>query len=113
MSRAVLAQGAHPAGLGHAVDIEDLYAQAVADPLLHALGEGLRSEDAHLQVGQLLSHLFHHLDDANSVGDHAGQYAGLQVLGQLDLPLGIARAGWDHEQPRRPGSVVHAEATVE
>ena len=78
---AVHAERADAAGLGHAVDVEDLDAEAAVDALAHFAGEGLRAEDADLEGGQLLLLLLEHLHDAHGVGDDAGDDARAEVLG--------------------------------
>ena len=116
MALAVLASRADTAGLGHAVDVEALDAEALLDAAASLVGERLRAEDADLEIGKValaLWALVELLDKTRNIRDDRREALRLEVLHQLDLALGVAGRRRNREEPRLARAVIEAEAAVE
>ena len=105
--------GAHH--LGQAVVVSGDDAEFLVDLPAHTLGPGLAAEQAVAQrqaVG-VDAHLHHGVGHDQGVGRGADQGGGLEVLHDLDLPLGVARGDRDDRGTDQLGAVVQAEAAGE
>ena len=110
---AVHAERADAAGLGHAVDVEHLDAEAGGEAFLHLVREGFGAENTDFELRQRTLLLLQNFHDADAVADHRGQHRAAEIAREPDLPERIAGAARHDEHSVSARAVVAAEPAVE